>query len=88
MSSVSNLKSGRTVNLHVDGGWGYSVADSMDSTTIEVAGHAITVAPTQLVMDGKSLARIDKNAKNVAINVSKGELTFDADGVRVATLYR
>ena len=86
VSSTSTLKSGRTVTVQSDGLGGISSQDSVDSTTIDIAGHKIVVAPKQLIVDGQSLAAIDPNVKSVAINYKKGELTFSADGETVASL--
>jgi ABC-type proline/glycine betaine transport system substrate-binding protein len=87
-SSSSTLKSGRTVKVTSDRWSGVDSQDSIDSTTLKMAGYKIVVTPKQLIVDGQPLAAIDAGVKTVAINDQKGEIKFTADGDPVASLRR
>jgi hypothetical protein len=87
-SSTSTLKSGRTVTVQSDGWGGASLEDSVDTTTIEMSGYKIVVAPKELIVDGRQLAAIDPSVKSVAIRLQNREITFNADGATVASLRR
>src|SRR4051812_47969964 len=72
-SSTSTLKSGRTVIVESDGWGGVSSHDSADTTTLDMAGFKIVVAPKALIVDGQRLAAIDASTKIIDINLHKGE---------------
>lgn len=88
VASISTLKTGRTVTAQSDEWGGIDVQDSFDSATIGTAKHVIVVAPGQLIVDDRQVAKIDVSVKNVAIRLHKGKLTFEADGKRIDTLLR
>jgi len=69
VSSVSTLKTGRTVTAESDDWSGISVADSFDSATIETNHYTIVVAPTKLIVDNRVVARIDEDVKRVAVRM-------------------
>lgn len=87
-SSTSTLKSGRTVTATYHGWSGIGVADRPDSTTINMAGRQIVVAPTKLVVEGRTIATIDAQAKSVTVDGDKHAIRFTADGRLVATVQR
>ena len=88
VTSTSRLRSGRTVTAQNDGWGGLSAQDSFDTTTLEMAGHLIVVAPKQVIVDGHTFATIDEKTKSIAINAHKDEITFEADGKPVGSLLR
>jgi hypothetical protein len=87
-SSSSTLKSGRTVTATYHGWTGIGAADSDDSTTLEMAGHQIVVAPSKLIVDGRTIATIDVNAKTVAVDGDRHAIRIVADGKPIATISR
>jgi hypothetical protein len=88
VSSSTNLRSGRMIQYQIDGWAGYSTQESIDTTTIKVRGNVIVVSPTQITVDGKVCATIDKNVKTVAIHARNDRITFDADGAPAACFQR
>ena len=87
-STSSTLKSGRTVKVTSDSWGGVDSQDSIDTTTLNMAGYKIVVAPKELIVDGQQLVAIDSSVKTVAINNHKSEITFTADGELVESLRR
>jgi hypothetical protein len=87
-SSSSALKSGRTVTATYHGWGGIGAADSNDSTTLKMAGHQIVVAPSKLIVDGRTVATIDVNAKTVDVDGDRHAIQIFADGKPVATISR
>jgi hypothetical protein len=87
-SSTSTLKSGRTVTATYRGWAGIDAADTSDSTTVEMAGHQIVVAPSKLIVDGRTMAKLDVRAKSVVVDGDKHAIQITADGKPVATIPR
>jgi len=83
-STGGTLANGRSVTAN-SYSWSLQSRFSPDSATIDTAGHTIVVAPKQLSVDGKIVARINESVKTVAVNVQRGAITFVADGKTVAT---
>jgi hypothetical protein len=87
-SSTSTLKSGRTVTATYRGWAGIGAADTSDSTAVEMGGHQIVVAPSKLVVDGRTIAQLDINAKSVEVDGDRHAIRVTADGKPVATISR
>jgi hypothetical protein len=87
-SSTSMLSTGRTVTATYHGWSGIGVSDNRDSTTINMAGRHIVVAPTSLVVQGRTIATIDAKAKSIDIDGDRHAIRFTADGKLVATIQR
>ncbi|MEX1233187.1 MAG: hypothetical protein WEB58_23250 [Planctomycetaceae bacterium] len=79
------LQSGRSVMANSDTIW-LSSTFSYDTATIEMPGKKIVVNPTSLVVDGVTVAKIDKDAADVQVRVKRGVVTLVADGAPVPTL--
>jgi hypothetical protein len=87
-SSSSALKSGRTVTATYHGWAGIGAADSEDSTTLQMAGRQIVVAPAKLIVDDRTIATIDVNAMSVSVDGDRHAIRVIADGKPVATISR
>lgn len=86
-SAGGTLSSGRSVMTHSDSIW-LSSTFSFDTATIKTAGKKILVQPTSLIVDGVTVATLDKNVANVQVHVNRGVVTFVADGTPVQTSLR
>ena len=86
-SAGGTLESGRSVMTYADS-WYLGTEFQGDTATIRTAGHTIVVAPTQLSVDGKMLATMDKSIAAVDVTVRDGEIWFVADGTEVARCRR
>jgi len=87
VSSGGTLATGRSVTTEADS-WYVGMECSDDTATIRTAGRTIVVAPTQLSIDGKQVAVIDKNVAAVEVTVRGGEVSFTADGQPVVNARR
>lgn len=81
------LGCGRTVMAHSDS-WYLTSTFTGDVATIETAGRTIVVGPTNLQVDGRSLGSIDASVKSVDVVVEGREISFVADGRKVASCPR
>lgn len=81
------LASGRFVNVHCSG-WSCAMRNTLDTATIDAAGHTIVVAPKYLDVDGKRIATIDANTKSIEVNAARQEIKFIGDGRTIATWRR
>ena len=88
VSSMSTLPSGRTVTVQSEGWGGINVQDSADTTTLSLGRHTIVVAPSQIIVDGRTLAPIEGGVKSVSIHAHNGEINFAADGAEIASMDR
>lgn len=86
-SAGGTLPSGRSVMTHSDS-ISLSSTFSSDTATIETAGKKILVQPTSLIVDGVTVANIDKDVADVQVRVNRGVITFVADGTPVQTSLR
>lgn len=81
-SAGGTLASGRSVMTYSDGLMLTSTF-SADTATIRTAGHTIVVAPTELTVDGRTVAKIDESVAGVNVHVQDGTVEFEADGCAV-----
>jgi hypothetical protein len=86
-TSGGTLDTGRTVMTSARS-WYIGTEFQSDTATIRTAGHTIVVAPTELLVDGKSLTVIDRKISSVEVTVGKREISFVADGREVARCRR
>ncbi len=86
-SAGGTLSSGRSITTHSDSVWLSSMFSS-DTATIETAGRKIVVQPTSLLVDGVTVANIEKDVADVQVRVQRGVVTFVADGTPVQTSLR
>lgn len=84
-SAGGTLLSGRSVLTNSDSIYCWSTFSS-DAATIKTGLKEIRVEPTTLIVDGVTVADIDKNVANVQVCVKRGVVTFVADGKPVETL--
>jgi hypothetical protein len=82
-SAGGTLDTGRVVMASAKS-WYISAEYQRDTATIRTAGHTIVVAPTELLVDGKSLTAIDRKISSVEVTVGEREISFVADGREVA----
>jgi len=83
-SAGGTLASGRSVMTHSDS-MSLSSTFSSDTATIKTAGKKILVQPTSLIVDGVTVANIDKDVADVQVRVKRGVITFVVDGAPVQT---
>lgn len=86
-SAGGTLSTGRNVMAHSDS-LSLSTAFSSDTATIETAGKIIVIQPGALIVDGTTVAFIDKDVADVQVKVKRGFVTFEADGKPVQTVVR
>jgi hypothetical protein len=86
-SAGGTLPSGRSVMTHSDS-ISLSSTFSSDTATIETAGKKILVQPTSLIVDGVTVATLDKDVADVQVHVKRGVITFVVDGTPVQTSLR
>ena len=86
-SAGGTLSTGRNVMAHSDS-LSLSKVFSSDTATIETAGMTIVVQPSSLIVDGTTVAFIDKDVSDVQVKVKQGLVTFEADGKPVQTAVR
>jgi hypothetical protein len=86
-SAGGTLDTGRIVMASARS-WYIGTEFQGDTATIRTAGHTIVVAPTQLSVDGKALATIERSVAAVDVEVSNREISFVADGKEVARCRR
>ena len=82
------LPSGRLVMTYSDSIYLVASTTSSDTATIKTAGKKIRVQPTSLIVDGVTVAKIDKDVADVRVHVKHGVVTFVADGTPVKTSLR
>jgi hypothetical protein len=88
-SASTTLRSGRAITATSHCWRGVDLTEKANgSVEIDTAGHAIVVAPKQLIVDGQTFATINGTAKSVDIDISKSEVAFKVDGERVGSLLR
>lgn len=81
-SAGGTLRSGRSVMVHSNA-LSLSTSFGNDAATIDTAGKTIVVHPTELLIDGTVVAKIDAATKDVAIHVTGGDVSFVADGTTI-----
>ncbi|QDV49030.1 hypothetical protein [Gimesia fumaroli] len=86
-SASGRLANGRSVQARSDA-WSLQTRFSGDTAMIDTAGYKIVVAPQELKVDGKPVAKIDAEVKAVDVNVQGGTVTFLANGKSVGTYRR
>lgn len=86
-SASGRLANGRSVQARSDA-WSLQTRFSGDTAMIDTAGYKIVVAPQELKVDGKPVAKIDAAVKAVDVNVQNGTVTFMANGKSVGTYRR
>ncbi|QDT40911.1 hypothetical protein Pan241w_09700 [Gimesia alba] len=86
-SASGRLANGRSVQARSDA-WSLETRFSGDTAMIDTAGYKIVVAPRELKVDGKPVAKIDVAVKAVDVNVQGGTVTFMANGKSVGTYRR
>jgi hypothetical protein len=86
-SCGGTLATGRVVNAQSDS-WYLSSQFSQDSATINIPGRTILIGPTNLQIDGQTLATIPVSAKLVDVVVKGNAISFVADGRPVGTFPR
>jgi len=86
-SSGGRLQSGRNVLTNSDSIYCWTTFSS-DAATIKTGRKEIIVQPASLIVDGVTVASIDKNVSFVQVRVKRGAVTFVADGKPVQTSLR
>lgn len=86
-SASGRLANGRSVQARSDA-WSLQTRFSGDTAMIDTAGYKIVVAPQELKVNGKPVAKIDAAVKAVDVNVQDGTVTFMANGKSVGTYRR
>jgi hypothetical protein len=76
------LASGRTVQVSSDGWW-LSMSTTPDTAIIKSTGIHIVVAPTQIQINGQTLAALKTNATLVNVSIDGNQVILVADGVPV-----
>jgi hypothetical protein len=71
----------REIKASLDGSG--SISPKADSALVTFRGGQLLVEKKSLQLDGKEIATIPENAKNIEINYTSGKLTAKADGSRI-----
>jgi hypothetical protein len=82
-SSAGTLATGRSVQVKSDSIW-LSCQYAGDAATIRTAGKTLVVAPRELLVDGRHVARLKPDAKSIVITAERGDITLVADGTEVS----
>jgi hypothetical protein len=80
------LPIGRDINVQA-AGWSVGLTSTRDTATIDAAGHKIVVAPAYLQVDGRRVATIDPNIKQIEVDAKKRTIVFVGDG-RTLSVWR
>ena len=78
-SAGGTLASGRSIMTYSDG-LTLKSNFSADTAIIRTAGYTIVVGPTDLTVDGRTLAQIEESVADVKVHVQNGAIEFVADG--------
>lgn len=81
-SAGGTLTSGRSVMTYSDSIYLSSQLRG-GTATIKTSGKTIVVGPAEIVIDGKKVATLSKDAAKIEVHVRKGTVTFLADGQSV-----
>jgi hypothetical protein len=82
-SSGGASSGSRSVNFSVEGGAG--ISSSGDTATFNFDGGTLMIEKSRLVLNGKEVAKVPENAKQIQIFYSGGTLTVTAGGEKILT---
>jgi hypothetical protein len=80
-SNLSTTIEGRTVKASLDGGGFISIENNV--AAIEFSAGKLVVGKTSVTLDGREIAEVPEEAKQVTIDYTAGKLSITADGTAV-----
>jgi hypothetical protein len=83
-SAGGTLASGRSVMTYSDAWGGLTSSFTADTAKIATAGRTIVIGPDEILIDGRSVTRINRATKSVDVRVEGNAISFVADGRTVA----
>jgi hypothetical protein len=86
-STSCQLASGRQIVCAATGIY-ISLETHSDTAIIRTMSRTVTIAPTKLQVDGRTVVTIPATTKMVDVRIRQGNVTFVADGEAVGSVWR